>query len=131
LFPGDDYLDQIKRTIAVLGTPTRDDMSFIGNDLAKKYVRSLPKRNKQSWASLYSKGSPVALDLLGKMLVFNPEKRWTVKQSLAHPYFEGLHNEAAEPECDDPFDWTWDSFEPTKEILQNMVYEESLKFHPE
>ena len=46
LFPGDDYLDQIKRTISVLGTPTRDDLSFIGNDLAKKYVRSLPKRNK-------------------------------------------------------------------------------------
>merc|ERR1712070_1136937 len=31
LFPGDDYLDQIKRTIAVLGTPTHEDMTFIGN----------------------------------------------------------------------------------------------------
>jgi mitogen-activated protein kinase 1/3 len=25
LFPGEDYLDQIKRTIAVLGTPTAED----------------------------------------------------------------------------------------------------------
>jgi len=49
LFPGDDYLDQIKRTIAVLGTPTSEDMAFIGNDLARKYIRKLPKRNKQSW----------------------------------------------------------------------------------
>ena len=47
--PGDDYLDQIKRTIAVLGTPTQEDMTFIGNDLARKYIRKLPKRNKQSW----------------------------------------------------------------------------------
>ena len=46
LFPGDDYLDQIKRTIAVLGTPTGEDMTFIGNDLARKYIRKLPKRNK-------------------------------------------------------------------------------------
>ena len=46
LFPGDDYLDQIKRTIAVLGTPTHEDMTFIGNDLARKYIRKLPKRNK-------------------------------------------------------------------------------------
>jgi mitogen-activated protein kinase 1/3 len=131
LFPGDDYLDQIKRTIAVLGTPTHEDMTFIGNDLARKYIRKLPKRNKQSWASLYPKGNPVALNLLGKMLIFNPEKRYTVKQALKHPYFEGLHNEEAEPECDEPFDWTWDNFEPTKDGLQRMVWDESLEFHPE
>ena len=29
------------------------------------------------------------------------------------------------------FDWSWDSFKPTKELLQNMVYEESLFYHPE
>ena len=33
------------------------------------------------------------------MLIFNPEKRYTVKQCLKHPYFEGLHNEEAEPEA--------------------------------
>lgn len=31
----------------------------------------------------------------------------------------------------EPFDWSWDNFEPTKEILQEMVYEEAVKFHPE
>ena len=126
---GDDYLDQIKRTIAILGTPTQEDMAFIGNELAKKYVRSLPKRNKQNWSTLYQKSNPVALDLLGKMLVFNPEKRYTVKQCLKHPYFEGLHNEAAEPEAEEPFDWSWDDFEPTKDLLQKMVFQESLDFH--
>lgn len=50
---------------------------------------------------------------------------------MAHPYFEGLHNEATEPVCREPFDWSWDNFEPTKEILQDMVYDEGLKFHPE
>jgi mitogen-activated protein kinase 1/3 len=103
----------------------------------------LPKRNKQSWSSLYSKANPVALDLLSKMLVFNPNKRYTIKQCLAHPYFEGslflykfnpmsgLHNEAAEPLADCPFDWSFDNFEPTKTILQDMVFEESLQFHPQ
>ena len=127
---GEDYLDQIKRTIAVLGTPSHDDMQFIGSEPARKYIRSLPKRNKQTWSSLYTKANPVALDLLGKMLVFNPHKRYTIEQCLSHPYFEGLHNEQAEPRADEPFDWRFDNFEPTKEILQNMVYDESLKFHP-
>jgi mitogen-activated protein kinase 1/3 len=73
----------------------------------------------------------VALDLLGKMLHFSPLKRYNIKQCLAHPYFEGLHNESTEPVCKEPFDWSWDNFEPTKEILQDMVYEESLKYHPD
>ena len=71
------------------------------------------------------------MNLLSKMLIFNPEKRYTVKQCLKHPYFEGLHNEEAEPEAEEGFDWTWDNFEPTKEMLQKMVWNESLEFHPE
>jgi mitogen-activated protein kinase 1/3 len=54
-------------------------MTFIGNDLARKYIRKLPKRNKQGWQSLYPKANPVALNLLARMLIFNPEKRYTVR----------------------------------------------------
>eukprot|EP01016_Furgasonia_blochmanni_P004780 TRINITY_DN1184_c0_g3_i6.p1 TRINITY_DN1184_c0_g3~~TRINITY_DN1184_c0_g3_i6.p1 ORF type:complete len:410 (-),score=102.49 TRINITY_DN1184_c0_g3_i6:104-1333(-) len=131
LYPGEDYLDQVQRIIAVLGTPTGDDCAYIGNESALKYLKSLPKRTKQSWQSLYPKANPVGLDLLGKMLTFNPDKRYTVEECLAHPYFEGLHNEEEEPKCDEPFDWSWDNFEPTKELLQAMVYDESLHYHPE
>lgn len=46
LLPGDDYLDQIKRVVGILGTPTMEELEFIGNELAVKYVKSLPKRNK-------------------------------------------------------------------------------------
>jgi mitogen-activated protein kinase 1/3 len=114
-----------------VGTPKSDELSFIGNSLAKKFVKSLPKRNRQTWSSLFPKANPVALDLLGHMLVFNPDKRAKIRKCLAHPYFEGLHNEGAEPIADEPFDWSWDDFEPTKDMLQIMVYEESLKFHPD
>ena len=130
LLPGDDYLDQIKRVVGILGTPTTEELAFIGNELAVKFVKSLPKRNKQSWSTLFPKSNPVALDLLGEMLRFNPLKRFNVKQCLAHPYFEQLHDEKKEPLAKEQFDWAWDNFEPTKEILQNMVYEEALRFHP-
>eukprot|EP00826_Nyctotherus_ovalis_P055257 TRINITY_DN7324_c0_g1_i14.p1 TRINITY_DN7324_c0_g1~~TRINITY_DN7324_c0_g1_i14.p1 ORF type:complete len:107 (+),score=19.88 TRINITY_DN7324_c0_g1_i14:3-323(+) len=82
---GQDYLDQIRRIIGILGSPSTEDMAFIENDQARKYIKSLPRRNKQSWSSLYAKANPVALDLLSKMLVFNPQKRYTVQQlSLIH-----------------------------------------------
>jgi len=131
LFPGEDYLDQVQRVIAVLGTPSNENMTFIGNEAAKKYIKNLPKRSRQNFATLYQKANPQALDLLGKMLVFNPDKRYSVEECLAHPYFEGLHNPEEEPLAEDPFDWSCDNFELTKENLQNLVYEEAIKFHPE
>ena len=105
-------------------------MTFVGSDQAKKYIKTLPKRNKQAWTTLYPKANPVSLDLLSKMLVFNPLKRYTVEQCLAHPYFEGLHQEDSELVCESPFDWSFDSFEPTKEKVQEMIYDLSLHFHP-
>jgi mitogen-activated protein kinase 1/3 len=64
------------------------------------------------------------------MITFNPDKRITVEECLAHPYFDGLHNPEEEPVCEEVFDWSWDNFEPTREILQTMVWEESLAYHP-
>jgi len=90
LFPGENYLDQIQRIISILGTPNFDDISYIANDQALSYIKSLPKRSRQSWKKLFPEASPLGLDLLTKMLTFNPNKRFTVEECLAHPYFEGL-----------------------------------------
>jgi serine/threonine protein kinase len=131
LFPGDHYLDQIQKIISVLGSPSKEDLEFITNQQAKEFVLKLPKRTKQSFANLFPKANPVALDLLSKILVFNPHKRYTIEQSISHPYFVGLHNPEEEPIAEKPFDWAFDDIELTKENLQSMIYEEGLKFHPD
>ncbi len=130
LFPGDNYLDQIQKIIAVLGSPSKDDLSFITNQQALEFLLKLPKRTKQSFNTLFPKSNPVALDLLGKMLIFDPHKRYTVEKCISHPYFEGLHNPEEEPLSKTIFDWKFDDLELTKDNLQTMVYEEALKFHP-
>ena len=38
----------------------------------------------------------IAIDLMEKMLVFNPRKRLSVEDCLKHPYLKALHNEAQE-----------------------------------
>jgi mitogen-activated protein kinase 1/3 len=48
-----DYLEQIQRIISILGTPSHEDQKFITNDGALKYIRSLPKRSKQNWKTLF------------------------------------------------------------------------------
>lgn len=36
-----------------------------------------------------------------------------------------------EPTADAPVNWAFDKFTPTKRLLQNYVYVEAAKFHPE
>lgn len=88
LFPGKDYLEQIQRIISIVGTPSLEDQKFIVSQSALKYIKSLPKRTKQNWKNLYPSTSDSGLDLLDKMLTFNPDKRYSVEQCLSHPFFE-------------------------------------------
>jgi len=57
---------------------------------------SLPFKPKVPWSKLYPNADPKALDLLDKMLTFNPHKRIGVEQSLAHPYLEQYYDPADE-----------------------------------
>ena len=131
LFPGDHYLDQIQKIIAVTGTPKMEDLDFIQKKEAKEFFLKLVKRTKLTWSSLFPNANPIALDLLEKMLTFNPKKRYTVEQCISHPYFEGLHDPDQEPIITSAFDWTFDAVELTKENLQSMIYDESLYYHDE
>ena len=48
----------------------------------------------------------VALDLLDKMLTFNPHKRIEVEQALAHPYLEQYYDPSDEVRaCTHPAEW--------------------------
>ena len=46
--------------------------------------------------SLYPSADAKALDLLDRMLTFNPNKRISVEEALAHPYLEQYYDPADE-----------------------------------
>ena len=131
LFPADNNLDELQKIISVLGSPSEADLEFITDEKIKNFVLRLAKRSKQSFNLMFSNANPVALDLLGKMLTFNPNKRYTVEQCIAHPYFEGLHDPEQEPTAESTFDFSFDKESLTKEKLRSMIYEQSLHFHEE
>jgi mitogen-activated protein kinase 1/3 len=131
LFPADNNLDELQKIISVLGSPSEADLDFITDEKIKNFVMRLAKRTKQSFNLMFSNANPVALDLLGKMLTFNPKKRYTVEQCISHPYFEGLHDPEQEPTAENTFDFSFDKESLTKEKLRNMIYEQSLHFHEE
>ena len=63
---------------------------------ARSYLQSLPYKPKVPWTKLYPNADPKALDLLDKMLTFNPHKRIVVEDALAHPYLEQYYDPADE-----------------------------------
>ena len=47
--------------------------------------------------------SSTMLDILDKLLSFNPTSRLTVEEALAHPYLETYYDETDEPVAETPF----------------------------
>lgn len=56
-----------------------------------------PLLQRADLSKLFPGASPLAVDLLGRMLQFDPRRRISVEEALAHPWLAQLHDEAAEP----------------------------------
>eukprot|EP01018_Ginkgo_biloba_P005411 Gb_05700 [translate_table: standard] len=131
IFPGKDYINQLKLIINVLGSPEEDDLDFIQSHKARSYIKSLPVTPHASLQRLYPRASPAAINLLDRMLVFDPRKRITVTEALEHPYLSMLHDPNLEPCAISPFDLDMDDEELKEEELREMVWQEMLYYHPE
>ena len=88
---------QLTLILDVLGTPTMEDYYGIKSRRAREYIRSLPFKKKIPWKAMFPRTSDLALDLLEKLLAFNPVKRITVEDALRHPYLEPYHDPEDEP----------------------------------
>jgi len=135
LFQGKDYMHQLQVIINVLGTPNDESLAFVTNSMAKKAIKELPNRPKQSFQEIFSDSNPSAVDLLERMLVFDPRERCTVKEALKHPYFKALHDANEEPESTEKFqiglEKKYRDTEIPRDILQNEIYNDMLILHPE
>ncbi|KAK9678392.1 hypothetical protein RND81_11G208300 [Saponaria officinalis] len=92
IFPGKDVLGQLKLIIDFVGTQHSPNLSFITNERAYKFIKSLPYSFGKSTIRLFPGSDPLALDLMCKMLTFDPRKRITVDEALEHPYLSELYD---------------------------------------
>jgi len=63
----------------LLGNPTSKLISQIENEKNKEFVLALPKREGKNFDELFKGANPQAIDLVKKMLTYDPEDRITVK----------------------------------------------------
>ncbi|PIO64148.1 kinase domain protein [Teladorsagia circumcincta] len=135
LFPGKHYIDQLNLILCALGSPSHEDLQFIFNMKARAFLARLPQRVKQPWSTLYPEADPHALDLLDKLLTFNPQKRIDIDQALAHSYFEQYHDPTDEvptkkyPVCEEPFTYEMELDDLPKEKLKELIWQETEAYH--
>nr|CAD59691.1 Mitogen-activated protein kinase [Solanum lycopersicum] len=130
LFPGRDHVHQLRLIMELIGTPSEAEMEFL-NENAKRYIRQLPLYRRQSFTEKFPHVNPAAIDLVEKMLTFDPRRRITVEDALAHPYLTSLHDISDEPICMTPFSFDFEQHALTEEQMKELIYRESIAFNPE
>ncbi|KAJ1031086.1 hypothetical protein NDA18_002305 [Ustilago nuda] len=130
IFKGRDYVDQLNQILHYLGTPSEETLRRVGSPRAQDYIRSLPYQPRIPFQRLYPQANPLALDLLERMLEFDPAKRISCEEALQHPYLAVWHDPADEPTCPRRFDFGFESVDEV-EGMKQLILEEVRSFRGE
>jgi serine/threonine protein kinase len=130
LFPGEDYIEQMRLIFSVIGSPSENDKKFITNEHALMWINGLAQCPARPFSELYPTANPLALDLMQKMLMFDPNRRISVEEALAHPYLAKLHNPRSEAKCRRPFRFEFEAEATNKPALRQFMWREIQQCRP-
>lgn len=98
--------DQLSLIFQIVGT--NQDLTFITDPKARRYVEAFPPTPPKDLRENFPAITSSELDLLKKMLSFNPRKRITLDQALNHPYFFPVRDNNYEILAKAPADFVFD-----------------------
>eukprot|EP00030_Apusomonadida_sp_AF-17_P001581 a1887_57.p1 GENE.a1887_57~~a1887_57.p1 ORF type:complete len:410 (-),score=162.80 a1887_57:18-1220(-) len=130
IFPGRDFLHQLQLIVAFLGSPLDEDIAAIKSERARKYMLSLPRKAPVDLSRVFPRATPEAIDFMCGLLAFNPDRRMTVEQALAHPFMADIHDPEDEPVCHERFEFSFERMELNSSIVRRLLIEEALSYHP-
>ncbi len=85
LFPGKTNEDQLIRIFKVFGTPS--EQSWPGVSELSEFKPNFPVYPAVPIQNKLPTMDPLALDLLARLLQYQPQMRFSAKDALQHPYF--------------------------------------------
>uniref|UniRef100_T1J086 Protein kinase domain-containing protein n=1 Tax=Strigamia maritima TaxID=126957 RepID=T1J086_STRMM len=124
LFPGTSTLNQIEKIMSAVQPPSKADIDSICSGYALSLMERASNKTRCPLRDLLPNSPEDALDLLNKLLHFNPERRLTAEQALEHPYVARFHNAAEEQALNyDVLPPLSDSVQLTVDEYRNKLYE--------
>lgn len=134
IFQGRDVKNQIELICKVVGKPTAKEIESIRNKRAREFLYRLPDTKRINLRDVLPGACNDAVDIIEKLLQFDPTKRMSADEGLAHPYvkeFRDSLSEATATQVDS------NKLEPPSERklgragIRRLMWDEMLKFHPE
>lgn len=89
LFPGSSATDQLNEIISILGSPTQAQIKEMNPKCKNLKIHSILQKE---WSDVFKDKNPdyLFVDLISKLLVYEPNLRLTPYKALCHPFFDEL-----------------------------------------
>lgn len=124
------YLDFL---LAYLGPPPDSVNSLIQNQNASLYLQRKAKRAEGKSLRDLMPGAPLlAVDLIQRLLTYDPRERLTARQAIDHPFFEGPYKDDQDVFLIqggevDPFDFEFENHPLSLDQLRQLITDEIIK----
>lgn len=92
IFPGTSTFNQLERILKNIPQPSKVDIDSIQSHYGPSVIERASSGQRKSLEDLVPNISRESTDLLRRLLQFNPNKRITADEALAHSYVQNFHN---------------------------------------
>lgn len=124
--------DQLNVIFNILGTPSAEDIQCLEKEDARRYIKIFTSREGINLSTKFPGASVDAVNLLKRMLVFNPHKRISIDEALSSPLFKDIRNLQIETTAAQKVRLPFDDWKGMNEPqLRYAFLKEVQRFHPE
>jgi mitogen-activated protein kinase 15 len=128
LFAGTSTLNQLEKVIMWTGPPTEQEIKSLKLTAGHEVFKLLAKLKKCNRKELVPCAGEDCMDLICRMLEFDPDKRVSIEEILTHPYLAEFYNKQellpAKDKIKIPID---DNQRLSLKEYRNIIYEEIRK----
>jgi serine/threonine protein kinase len=132
LFGEKDLSRQIQRMISLLGKLPPHLMAEISDPKIREFLSVAgEKTHRVEWGKLFPDLEEDGLDLLSKLLEFDPEKRISAEKALQHPFFADLYqaDDLDKHSSLSYFDFEFEMYSLDTKILRDLLMDEILIYN--